>query len=209
MWLAWQRRTLLRGSLALALGGLMPAAVRAALQPTPPQTAGPFYPVELPLDSDNDLLKVAGQTELAEGTPLHLFGQVVDGEGRPVPGTLIELWQCDAQGLYRHPADGGDRHDPAFQGYGRTTSNADGGYRFRTIRPVAYPGRAPHIHFKLEAPDGRRLTTQMYIAGELQNDRDGLYRSLGEAAAQVTVMLTPAQDLEPGAVAGLFPIVLG
>jgi len=208
MWLDWQRRTLLRGSLALALGGLVPARLRAALEPTPRQTAGPFYPVDLPLDSDSDLLKVAGQAELAEGTPLHLFGQVVDGAGQPLPGTLIEIWQCDAQGVYRHPADGADRHDPAFQGYGRATSNADGGYRFRTIRPVLYPGRTPHIHFKLEAPDGRRLTTQMYVAGEPQNERDGLYRSLGASAALVTVALTPAQDLEPEALAGLFSIVL-
>jgi protocatechuate 3,4-dioxygenase beta subunit len=208
MWHDWQRRTLLRGSLALALSGLMPAAVRAALQPTPRQTAGPFYPVDLPLDSDNDLLKVMGQSGLAQGTPLHLFGQVVDGEGQPLPGTLVEIWQCDAEGNYRHPADGADRHDPAFQGYGRTTTNADGGYRFRTIRPVAYTGRTPHIHFKLETPDGRRLTTQMYVAGEAQNERDGLYRNLGAAAARVTVVLSPAQDLEPGALAGLFPIVL-
>jgi protocatechuate 3,4-dioxygenase beta subunit len=208
MWLDWQRRTLLRGSLALALAGLAPRAVRAALQPTPRQTAGPFYPVELPLDSDNDLLKVAGRSALAQGTPLHLFGQVVDEAGQPLPGTLVEVWQCDSQGMYHHPADGGDRADPAFQGYGRTTTNADGGYRFRTIRPVAYPGRTPHIHFKLETPDGRRLTTQMYVAGEALNERDGLYRSLGEAAARVTVVLTPAQDLEPDALAGLFAIVV-
>ena len=208
MWKDWQRRTLLRGSLALTLGGLIPSAVRAALQPTPPQTEGPFYPVELPLDSDNDLVQVTGKAVQANGTPLHLFGQVLDPAGQPLPGTLVEIWQCDAQGVYRHPADGGERHDAGFQGYGQTVTDADGRYRFRTIRPVAYPGRTPHIHFKLAAPGGQSLTTQMYVAGESANERDEIWRSLGDNADLVTVVLQPADDIEAGALSCSFPIVL-
>lgn len=209
MWLDWRRRMLLRGSLAAALGGLVPATARAALKATPRQTEGPFYPVTLPLDRDNDLLLVDGQTALAAGTPLHLFGEVVDASGQALPGTLVEIWQCDAKGVYRHPGDREGEHDPDFQGYGQTLTDEQGAWRFRTIRPVAYPGRTPHIHFKLTAADGRSLTTQMYLADEPLNLRDGIYRRLGENAALVTVALAPADDLDPGALTGQFRIVLG
>lgn len=208
MWLNWQRRTLLRGSLTLALAGLLPGSLRAAMQATPRQTEGPFYPVELPLDSDNDLLRVAGAAAEAEGVPLHLFGRVMEEEGGAVAGARVEIWQCDSAGVYRHPRAPQDGIDPGFQGFGQTVTDAEGRYRFRTLRPVAYPGRTPHIHVKVFAPDGGELTTQMYVAGEPLNARDGLYRRLGEAAALVTVELAPAEEIEPGSLKGDFPIVL-
>ena len=95
-----------------------------------------------------------------------------------------------------------------FQGFGRTLAGADGGYGFRTISPVPYPGRTPHIHFAVSVPGRPELVTQMYVAGEPGNERDGLYRRLGERQGTVTVRLDAANGIEPGALAGRFDIVL-
>ena len=127
------------------------------------------------------------------------MGRVLGTDGRPVSEAQVEIWQCDAHGRYLHPADTGKRpRDSAFQGYGRMTSSADGAYRFRTIRPVAYPGRTPHIHFAVSPPGGRRLITQMYIAGEPLNQSDGLYASIRDSRQRdaVTVALTAADGIE-------------
>ncbi|HKY95678.1 MAG TPA: hypothetical protein VJL84_10250 [Kiloniellales bacterium] len=206
MWHDWRRRTLLRGSFALAIGSVLPKPLRADRQPTPAMTEGPFYPEELPAESDPDLLRVADQTAPAQGEPLHLFVLVEDVNGVPLAGTLVEIWQCDANGVYRHPSAGGQR-DSGFQGYGRLFTDEEGIGHFRTIRPVAYAGRAPHVHVKVETLDGRRLTTQMFVAEEPLNERDGLYRSLGEAAPLVTVPLSPV-DYEPPGLGCSFFIVL-
>jgi protocatechuate 3,4-dioxygenase beta subunit len=200
------RRVLLAGFALAALPGLLSAA---ALIATPRQTAGPFYPRTLPLDSDSDLVQVQGRPEQAAGQVTHIFGRVLDRAGRPQPGVRIEIWQCDAFGHYHHVGDDGGA-DPNFQGFGRRTTDADGAYRFRTIRPVPYPGRTPHIHFAVAGPGFERLTTQMYVAGEPLNERDFLYASLRDLAARaVTVALEPAPEVEPGALAGTFDIVLG
>ncbi len=211
MWQAWQRRTLLRGSLTLALAGLLPGTARALLQATPAQTEGPFYPRDpslLPLDRDNDLLRLNSVPLEAMGTPLHLVGQVLSRDGAEIEGARVEIWQCDAAGVYRHPNAPQAGMDPGFQGYGYAITDPTGHYRFRTIRPVAYPGRTPHIHFKVTAAGLPGLTTQMYVAGEPLNQRDGIYRSLGDDAALVTVALTPVPDLEPGALTCRFDLVL-
>ena len=99
--------------------------------------------------------------------------------------------------------------DENFQGYGQTISDAAGGYRFRTIRPVPYPGRTPHIHFAVSGPGFPRFVTQMYVAGEPQNERDGVLMSVPDpdARARLIVPLEPAA--EPGALAATFDIVLG
>ena len=209
---ATTRRRLMVGAATLAALRAVPAA--AALPWTPGQTEGPFYPLELPLDSDNDLVRVEGRPERASGTILHLGGRVLDPEGRPVRGARVEIWQCDAFGVYHHPGDRGGPADPDFQGFGATTATDDGGYRFRTIEPVPYPGRTPHIHFKIAGPGFEPLTTQMYVAGHPQNERDFLYRRLDPKARNlVTVALVPAPDLEPSAKSGArrasFDIVLG
>lgn len=169
-------RRLLLAAGSLGLSGLAVApATMAGLLPTPPQSRGPFYPRTLPLDSDNDLVTVAGRPALASGVITDLTGHVRDERGRTVAGARVEIWQCDAYGRYHHPWDRRDVPlDKNFQGYGGFTSGADGGYRFRTIRPVAYPGRAPHIHFAVTAPGAERLITQMYVAGAKENSRDGL-----------------------------------
>lgn len=185
----------------------------AGLMPTPRQTAGPFYPEVKPLDSDADLVRVAGQAEPAAGTVTDVLGRVLDPEGKPVVDALVEIWQCDAFGHYHHPLDAARRGggaDPRFQGYGRTVSAGDGGYRFRTIRPVAYPGRTPHIHFAVTA-QGFALTTQMYVAGEPLNETDFILSRIRDpdARARVIVPLEPAGGWETLGLIGVFDIVLG
>jgi protocatechuate 3,4-dioxygenase beta subunit len=201
---------LLAAGLAAGAGAVLPSGLSAALLATPRQTPGPFYPHRLPLDSDTDLVQVEHRGAAAAGIVTHVFGRVVDQAGRPIAGARIEIWQCDAFGHYHHPEDRGGRADPNFQGYGRTVVGADASFRFRTIKPVPYPGRAPHIHFAISGPGIERLTTQMYVAGEALNARDGILNRVRDAAARarLIVALKPAPDVEPGALAGRFDIVL-
>ncbi len=199
-----QRRQFLGAGAGLATLGAMPACATALLT-TPPQAEGPFYPLELPLDDDNHLIQVGGQEERAAGTVLNLGGRIVGTDGRPVSGVRIEIWQCDAFGVYHHPGDRGGEADPNFQGFGHTIADSEGGYRFRTIVPASYPGRTPHIHVKVLGAGVDVLTTQMYVAGNPENERDGLYRRLGRASELVTVPLEPDAD----AMRAMFDIVLG
>jgi protocatechuate 3,4-dioxygenase beta subunit len=152
-----------------------PVAPRRA---TPSQTEGPYYPVELPADSDFDLLR-NGAMNYSRGQPAWVEGTLRDLDGRAVRGAAVEIWQCDEAGRYHHPGDGG-RADPAFQGFGRVMTDANGTWRFRTIKPAPYTGRTPHIHFKVKLGTRELLTTQMYVAGDPHNERDGLWRSLDE-----------------------------
>ncbi len=207
------RRRLLRAGTTTSVLLAAPALVRAeTLVPTPAQTEGPFYPVRIPADSDGDLVTVSGIGVPARGVVTHITGRVRNTAGQSIPGARVEIWQCDAQGLYDHPGQSGlARRDKGFQGFGRTVTPPDGSYRFRTIRPVAYAGRTPHIHFRIDVPDGRTLTTQMYIAGEPGNERDGVLRAIRDPRQrqQVVVVLAPAEGHEQGTLAGTFDIVLG
>jgi protocatechuate 3,4-dioxygenase beta subunit len=205
------RRLLLHGAAALAGTGLAPRLARAALLLTPAQTEGPFYPLLLPKDDDADLVRVTGADAQALGQVTHVVGRVLDPAGRPLPGVLVEIWQCDANGRYLHPGDrGAESRDPRFQGYGRTLTDASGGYAFRTIRPVPYPGRTPHIHFKLSQGRDELLTTQMYVKGEPRNERDFLLNAIRDPAerARLLVELRPAGTRETGALLGAFDIVV-
>ena len=191
------RRRLIAASLAgLALAGVPPAARSQGRAPTPRQTAGPFYPREFPADDDNDLVSVKGQPGIAKGEILLLNGVVVGTGGKPVAGARVEIWQCNAFGRYHHPGDNSSAPlDPAFQGWGQFVTGADGAYRFRTIRPVPYPGRTPHIHFRVTGRGIPDLVTQMYVEGEPGNERDGIYGSLdARERAAVTVRLDRAAD---------------
>lgn len=182
-----------------ALGGLgmTPLAAVAALLPTPRQSEGPFYPDRLPTDMDNDLVRIEGAVREAGGEILRLSGRVLHLDGRPLEGAVVEIWQCDAHGQYIHSRDGGPGGiDRYFQGIGRTPVAADGSYTFRTIRPVVYTGRTPHIHAKVYAANGRELKTQIYVAGEPTNARDSLYRRLSaEEQQRVTMALMPAAGM--------------
>ena len=209
------RRGLVTSGMAAGLAGFALAGrageALAELVATPRQPTGPFYPVELPLDADNDLVQVAGRPQRAAGEVFHLFGRVLDPDGRALTGIEVQIWQCDARGYYHHPRDRGGQADPDFQGFGTAMTGADGGYRFRTIRPVSYPGRTPHIHFAVLGADFDPLVTQMYLRGEPQNERDGLFRSIRDPAQRdsVLVALDAAPEVEDGAVAGTFDLVIG
>jgi protocatechuate 3,4-dioxygenase alpha subunit len=121
---------------------------RAKLTPTGEATLGPFFPPRYVDEGANDLTSFAARA--AKGEAIEISGRVVQEDGAPLDNLVIEIWQADAQGIYRHPAD--PRHaeaDPNFLGWGRAATDKDGRYRFRTIRPGAPGGRAPHINFML------------------------------------------------------------
>ena len=171
---------------------------------TPGQTEGPFYPVEVPKDSDFDLLR-NGALVYGRGQPSWVEGVVTDPDGKPVRGAQVEIWQCDEAGHYHHPGDG-NRADAAFQGFGKVAVDAAGQYRFRTIRPVAYSGRAPHIHVKIKLGTRNLLTTQLYVLGDPHNERDFVWRNLRDDTerAAVTVAFAPTTD----GLRANFPIVV-
>lgn len=170
------------------------ARAAARLEPTPAQTAGPFYPTEPPLDDDNDLTRVRGASGIAQGRSTDLNGRLLDRNGKPIERTRIEIWQCDANGRYHHPSDRAGGRDANFQGFGHTVTDAEGRYRFRTIRPVPYPGRTPHIHFAVFPEGERPFVTQLCVRGEPLNARDGLFNDIpADRRELVLANFTPAQ----------------
>ncbi len=157
----------------------------------------------MPADADNDLLR-NGTLNYPEGQGAWVEGSVSDLAGKPVAGAQVEIWQCDHAGHYHHPGDGG-KADQRFQGFGRVTVAADGRYRFRTIKPMAYAGRTPHIHVKVRLGQRELLTTQMYVSDDPGNARDFLWRNLGAAdRAALTVPFSPGKD----GLQASFPIVV-
>ena len=201
-------------TLAVSGGGLLyaPGVLAEQLALTPRQTEGPFYPTALPLDTDNDLIVVNRGLTPAVGTITHLTGRLIDASGAPVRNAVVEIWQCDAKGVYLHPgSDGGARRDGNFQGFGRFLTGTSGEYYFRTIKPVAYPGRTPHIHVKVRRGGADLLTTQCYIQGEPQNDRDGVLRGIRDARARESVIVpfAPLPQSTAGELQARFDIVLG
>jgi protocatechuate 3,4-dioxygenase beta subunit len=199
-----RRRSITAALVALPAFWLGARAQPAATpRPTPSQTEGPFYPVEIPADSDYDLLR-NGTLSYGRGQPALLEGRVIDVSGQPVSGAQVEIWQCDEAGHYHHPGDRG-RADPAFQGFGRVRVAGDGSYRFRTIRPAPYSGRTPHIHVKVRLGQRELLTTQLYVEGDPHNDRDFLWRRLDAAGRQaLTVPFSPGAN----GLQARFPIVV-
>lgn len=195
------QRTLKRRTVSAAALIVMPTlwlGVRAQSAPkrraTPSQTEGPYYPVTFPKDTDYDLLR-NGALNYTQGKSAWVLGSVVDTDGKVVNGAQVEIWQCDHKGHYHHPGDGG-RADAAFQGFGRVQVGADGQYRFRTIQPVAYGGRSPHIHVKVKLGSRELLTTQLYVAGDPHNERDFLWRGLRDSVDRdaLTIPFSTSQD---------------
>lgn len=165
-----------RRSFVVGLLASLPGLAAAKLALTPRQTAGPFYPWAAPEHDDADLTRVPGQPP-AQGEHARLTGRVTLPDGTPLVGARVEIWLCDAAGRYHHVRDGGRAAmDAGFQGYGFCDVDDDGRYAFRTIKPVRYAGRTPHIHLRvLDAQRRERLTTQVYIADDPRNARDGLF----------------------------------
>jgi protocatechuate 3,4-dioxygenase beta subunit len=206
------RRQFLR---SLSVGGVffaVPGAFAEQLLLTPPQTGGPFYPDKLPLDTDNDLLIVNDTITPAVGEVTWLSGRVLDARGRPIRNALVEIWQCDANGVYLHTkCPHPEKRDTHFQGFGRFLTGSSGEYLFRTIKPVPYPGRCPHIHFAIKMKSRKELITQCYMQGEPLNEKDGVYRGIKDEKARksVTSPFTPFKGSRAGELAARFDIVMG
>jgi protocatechuate 3,4-dioxygenase beta subunit len=209
--IAPQRRQFLK---ALALGSLAFTAKGAFaddLTRTPAQTEGPFYPDKLPLDTDNDLLIVNDSITPAVGEITHLSGRVLSPSGSPIRNAQIEIWQVDSKAVYIHTRDSSAKQrDTYFQGFGRFLTSSTGEYYFRTIKPVPYPGRTAHIHFKVKKGGREVLTTQLFVKGHPGNARDGIWRSLPEGLARdaVTVEFAALKDSRIGELTAAFDIVL-
>jgi protocatechuate 3,4-dioxygenase, beta subunit len=179
---------------------------------TASQTEGPFYPDKLPLDTDNDLIVINDGITPAVGEITHLTGKILDSRGNPLKNALVEIWQCDANGAYLHSgSDNAERREKNFQGFGRFLTGSSGEYYFRTIKPVPYPGRTPHIHVKVKKNDRDLLTTQCYVKGHPGNERDFLWRGIRDEQARnsITVEFAPLKDSTIGELAANFDIVLG
>ena len=189
-----------------------PGAFAQELTRTPRQTEGPFYPADLPLDSDNDLLVVNDSITPAVGAVTHLGGRILDARGEPVRDAVVEIWQVDGNGVYLHPgSDNAGRRDKNFQGFGRFVTGSTGEYRFRTIRPVRYPGRTPHIHFAVRTKGRDKFTTQCYVRGEPGNERDSVLAWIQDPRARESVVVdfAPVKGSKIGELAARFDIVLG
>lgn len=205
--LAWAAGTATLGlAAAPAWAQTQTPAPAGAGTPVPAMTEGPFYPSERwrlaqqPADWDADLTQVRDGGRVvgtAQGEHLDLQLALLDAQGRAIDGVRTEIWQCDALAVYRHPSQpqAASARDANFQGHGEARSDRAGQVRFRTIRPVPYPGRTPHIHFKLRHPAFGELTSQLFVAGDPGNAGDWLWRRLGAAGqAAVTLRLQPAAE---------------
>lgn len=196
------RRKLILGALVLATPW---RHALAGLTPTPAQTSGPFYPLRK-LETDADLTTLKGRAGHAAGQVIQVAGRVLDRDGKPVRGATVEVWQANSHGRYDHPRDINTAAplDPNFQGFARLVTDAEGRYRFRTIKPGAYPinpvnpgnVRPPHIHFDIA---GKRdhLVTQMYFPGEALNAGDAIFDAMPVAQRGATI--ARAQGMSEGA----------
>jgi len=211
------RRELLMMSAVIAGLGTVTAtkaagAAERELQRTPGQILGPFYPLkELPQTAD--LTRVPGRPGRAEGEVLNVMGQVLNLAGEPVRNAKVEVWQANAHGRYTHPSDPNPAPlDPNFDGAGLLTTDNEGRYRFKTVKPAAYPAgptlmRPAHIHFQVTGQQDR-LVTQMYFEGDPYNVSDPFLNSAGRKELLITKILDATPELEPGSKLLRFDIVL-
>lgn len=211
-----KRFTTIAAVLAALVGlsgtALCQPAAKKGLAQTPAQMEGPFYPDKLPPDTDNDLVIVNNSKTLAKGTLTHLFGKVHDANGKPVTGAVVEIWQVDGNGVYLHSQSSSRaKYDTNFQGFGRCVTNLQGEYYFRTVKPVPYPGRTPHIHFIVKKDDKRLLTTQMYVKGEPLNSKDFILNSIRDQKVRESIIVdfTPRKGSKSGELVARFDIIVG
>ncbi len=216
----YSRRQMLE--MAIGLGGLALSGATGSIFAqettrlfTPPVTVGPFYPQVKPLDQDADLTMLTGKRERAKGKVIHLMGRVIHLNGEPVSGVKVQIWQADTNGRYSHASDPNQAPlDTNFQGYGVQTTDAEGRYRFKTVKPGAYPGmisgmRTPHIHFEVSGKFDR-VITQMFFPGELLNEQDNVLRGLREPYKQAVFakLMPPTKGLEADSTVAIWDIVL-
>lgn len=209
------RRTILKASAAIFASGILPPASavfpQKPLDRTQDQILGPFYPIMSEPDCSGDLTRVPGGSGRAKGQPIIVRGTVRDPAGKPVSGAKIEIWQANAAGRYAHPDDTNSAPlDPNFQGFGAVTTDTDGFYQFKTIKPLHYPAgsigiRPAHIHFDIR---GRRdeLVTQMYFEGDPYNKKDSFLQSVLNPEALIVKLLSPTAE-EPEFMVAVFDIV--
>ena len=183
---------------------------------TPDTVMGPFYPLlSKPANPGTDLTMVKGGTAHAQGQLLYLMGQVLDVKGTPIKGVQVEIWQANAAGRYDNPSDGNPAPlDPNFQGYGVAVTDADGRYRFKTIKPGSYPVtrgwvRPPHIHYELTGRKDKHVT-QIWFPDEPLNAQDRLFNGLSPAARKMLTckIEAPTGNIEPDSKIALFNIIL-
>ncbi len=170
------------------------------LIPTPSQTVGPFFHLGLDRPEWSDLTR--GNPK---GERIVVAGRVLDGDRAPVPDALIELWQANAAGRYNHPDDPQTDKplDPGFRGYGRSATDADGNFRFVTIRPGPVPGRgntlqAPHLNLVIFGRGLlKQLFTRVYFADAAENAADPLLLAIDDPAQRRTLLATRQDDGPP------------
>lgn len=209
------RREILKMSAMLGVASVVPikfAFAQAALQLTPHQILGPFYPLK-PLDQNSDLTRVPGRPGRAEGQVLNVMGRVLNLKGEPVRNAKVEVWQANSHGRYTHASDPNPAPlDSNFEGSAILTTDSDGRYRFKTIKPAAYPAgpntmRPAHIHFQVSGQQDR-LVTQMYFEGDPYNNTDRFLQSAGRTELLITKLLPPTPESEPESKLVVFDIVL-
>ncbi len=182
------------------------------------ESTGPLFGAASVLGDDADLTMNGRRNGEPLGERIYIGGQVRDEAGRPVPDAVIEIWQANAAGRYVHGVDTHDAPlDPNFFGAGRCATDAEGLYRFKTVKPGAYPWpnhhnawRPNHIHLSLFGPTiGTRLITQLYFPGDPLLDLDPIFLGTPEAARQRLVSRFDLNLTEPGYALGYrFDIVL-
>jgi protocatechuate 3,4-dioxygenase, beta subunit len=210
------RREILKMS-AVVAGSAMAFSTKCAsaatLAFTAHQILGPFYPLK-ELAQNSDLTRVLGRSGRAAGQVLNVMGRVLNVEGEPVGNAEVEVWQANSHGRYTHPSDTNPAPlDPNFEGSAILTTDSEGRYRFKTIKPAAYPVgpnlvRPAHIHFQVSGRQDR-LVTQMYFENDPHNDKDPFLNSVGSSKERlITKLLDPTPEFEPDSKMAIFDIVL-
>jgi protocatechuate 3,4-dioxygenase, beta subunit len=202
------------GTGGLAISGGLASVLGQPLPRTPGEILGPFYPVLRSVEKIADLTTSPGKSGRAAGQVIYVMGRVLNADGQPVKGARVELWQANTHGRYTHPSDTNPAPlDPNFEGFAVQDTDAEGRYRFKTIKPGAYPARdawmrPPHLHFEITGKINRMIT-QMYFPGEPLNDKDLLLQNVrGDKQAVIARMLPPTSDVEADARLAVWDIVL-
>jgi len=198
----FSRRQFLRGGTLAGAAFGVAAAGQSLLKVTPSHTEGPFYPIVEQDDKDSDLTMYGDSEAPANGETITVKGLVLDDLNQPIANAVVDVWQANAAGRYAHEQDSNPAPlDPNFQGWAIIKTDDDGRFRFKTVKPGAYPvseswTRPPHIHFKVSRRGYKEITTQMYFDGEPLNTVDRLLNQLPDDL-QSTLIATRKSKDEP------------